>query len=45
MLALILLPMGPTHSDVVDASGWLLTSGGLSDGSVSGGVGAWSFPT
>jgi hypothetical protein len=28
--------MGPTLSSVVGASGWLLTSGGLFDGSVSG---------
>jgi hypothetical protein len=37
--------MGPTLSGVVGASGWLLTSGGLSDGSVSGGPEAQSSPT
>lgn len=42
---LTLLPMAPTHSGVVDASGFLLSSGGHFDSFVSGGVGVQTSVT
>jgi hypothetical protein len=45
MLALTLLPMAPTPSDVVDANGCPLSAGGPSETFASGVVGAPNSPT